>query len=514
MYGSNRNTQSGALNLQMDNVIEFPQRADSATEVGSPRAMSAGGTPHSLVQIWNKSSTQDGLDGVPNEVLNTLQRLNGEGRPGSLCVLRLNEYRLLEESFGRHVGQQLLQLVGSRLKASLRGNDLLEQVTEDEFVLILDGQAENEQLINIAQRLLRDCSGVYTLEGLRMHVNASLGIARFPVDASEPALLMRFARIALHETDPSSPTPYHFFSQKLLKQLQSRVWMAAEIEEALAHERFELHYQPLFDIESQRTLGAEALLRLRSEEGELIAPDRFIPLAEEMGLIIPIGRWVVQEACQQLKRWQEQGYCQLRMAVNVSPVQLSDEHFVEVVSEAVESAGIRYSDLELEITEGQVVEYLPLIEKTFKELNAKGVRIAIDDFGTGYSALAYLTRLHWSTVKIDRAFLTDIPHETNAGRIVAAIIAMASELGLQVTAEGVETEAQYRFLNEAGCHFGQGFGYARPQPAEDFLRLLQMPEASGWLKTSKRIKRRCVLIHHPIRRVTIYRQAYQCTAMP
>ena len=353
-------------------------------------------------------------------------------------------------------------------------------------MLILDDQTESEQLANIAQRLLTDCTGVYTLEGLRMHVNASLGIARFPVDAGEPALLVRFARIALHETDPCSPSPYHFFSQKLLEQLQTRVWMAAELEEALEHERFELHYQPLFDIETQRTLGAEALLRLRSEEGELIAPDRFIPLAEEMGLIVPIGRWVMNEACQQLKRWQQQGYGHLRMAVNVSPVQLSDERFVEMVSEAVETAGIDYSDLELEITEGQVVEYLPLIEKAFKALNAKGVRIAIDDFGTGYSALAYLTRLHWSTVKIDRAFLADIPHESNAGRIVAAIVAMAGELGLRVTAEGVETEAQYRFLSEAGCHFGQGFGYARPQPAADFLRLLQRPGTTGWAKQTDR----------------------------
>ncbi len=259
--------------------------------------------------------------------------------------------------------------------------------------------------------------------------------------------------------------------------------MAAELEEALVNERFELQYQPLFDIETQRTVGAEALLRLRTEAGELIAPDRFIPLAEEMGLIVPIGRWVVREACQQLKHWHRQGYAHLRMAVNVSPAQLADEHFVEVVSEAVQSAGLAYSDLELEITEGQVVEYLPLIEKAFKELNARGVRIAIDDFGTGYSALAYLTRLHWSTVKIDRAFLTAIPQESNACRLVGAIVAMAGELGLEVTAEGVETEAQYRFLAEAGCHFGQGFGYARPQSAGDFLRLLQLPEATDWTNT-------------------------------
>jgi diguanylate cyclase (GGDEF)-like protein len=482
MLVNNQNTQAGTLSLAMDNVIEFPQRANSATEAGYPRATADAGAPTSLVHIWNKAGAQHGLDGVPVEVLDTLQRLKDADRPGALCVLRLNEYRLLEETFGRRIGQDLLQLVGNRLRAGLRGNDLLEQIAEDEFVLILDDQTESEQLANIAQRLLTDCTGVYTLEGLRMHVNASLGIARFPVDAGEPALLVRFARIALHETDPCSPSPYHFFSQKLLEQLQTRVWMAAELEEALEHERFELHYQPLFDIETQRTLGAEALLRLRSEEGELIAPDRFIPLAEEMGLIVPIGRWVMNEACQQLKRWQQHGYGHLRMAVNVSPVQLSDERFVEMVSEAVETAGIDYSDLELEITEGQVVEYLPLIEKAFKALNAKGVRIAIDDFGTGYSALAYLTRLHWSTVKIDRAFLADIPHESNAGRIVAAIVAMAGELGLQVTAEGVETEAQYRFLSEAGCHLGQGFGYARPQPAKDFLRLLQMPEAPGWAR--------------------------------
>ncbi len=484
MYGRNQTTQSAARNLQMDNVIELPLRTNSAIERGTPRSMAATVTPISLAQLWNQAGSQDGLDGVPFEVLNTLQRLKDAERPGALCVLRLNEYRLLEETFGRRIGQELLQLVKSRLQSSLRGNDLLEQVAEDEFVLILDNQAENDQLANIAQRLLQDCSGMYAIDGLRMHVNASIGIARFPVDASEPALLMRFARIALHETDPSSPRPYHFFSQKLYKQLQGRVWMAAELEEALANDRFELHYQPLFDIKTQRTLGAEALLRLRTEEGELIAPDRFISLAEEMGLIVPIGRWVVQEACQQLKSWRQQGYDHLRMAVNVSPVQLADESFVENVIEAVEDAGIDYSDLELEITEGQVVEYLPLIEKAFNELGAKGVRIAIDDFGTGYSALAYLTRLHWSTVKIDRSFLADIPHESNAGRVVSAIIAMAVELGLEVTAEGVETEAQYRFLSEVGCHFGQGYGYARPQPAKDFLRLLQRPETIGWLKTS------------------------------
>ena len=480
MYGINQKMQSGILHQKMENVIEFPQWDKSTAECEYSRSTATTGTHTSLAQIWYKAGSQDVLDGVPVEVFETLQLLKRAGRSGALCVLRLNEYRLLEETFGRRIGQQLLELIRNRLQTGLRGNDLLEQIAEDEFILILDGQADKEQIANIAQRLLRDCIGVYNLEGLRMHVNASLGITRFPMDASEPALLIRFARIALHEVDPGSPSPYHFFSQKVLKQLQTRMWMAAELEEALVNERFELHYQPLFDIKTQSTLGAEALLRLRTEEGELIAPNQFIPLAEEMGLIVPIGHWVVQEACQQLQRWRRLGYHQLRMAVNVSPAQLADESFVQKVSEAVENAGIAYSDLELEITEGQVVEYLPLIEEAFNELNAMGVRIAIDDFGTGYSALAYLTRLHWSTVKIDQAFLTDIPHQSNAGRVVAAIIAMAGELGLQVTTEGVETEAQYRFLRNTSCHFGQGYGYARPQHAGDFLRLLQSSAAPGW----------------------------------
>ena len=483
MYGSNQNTPSVDTCLKLDNVIEFPQQGKGKAEFQNYRSTAAKRTHSTLLQVWDGVGSEDGLDGVPADVLSTLQRLKFEGRSGALCVLRLNEYRILEETFGRRIVKELSNLIGSRLRTSLRSNNLLEQISDDEFVLILDGLVDREQMVNIAQRLLRNCTGVYTLEGLRMHVKAKLGIAWFPEDANEPALLMRFARIALHETDPCSPTPYHFFSQKLLKQLQVRIWMAAELEDALADKRFELHYQPLFDIKTQRTLGAEALLRLRTEDGELIAPDRFIPLAEEMGLIASIGCWVVREACEQLKHWHRQGYTHLRMAVNVSPAQLADERFVDVVSEAVEGAGLAYNDLELEITEGKVVEYLPLIEKAFKELSSRGVRIAIDDFGTGYSALAYLTRLHWSTVKIDRTFLTAIPQESNAGQVVDAIVAMADELGLEVTAEGVETEAQYRFLAEAGCHLGQGFGYARPQTTEEFLRLLQIPETTGWTNT-------------------------------
>ena len=479
MHGQPQNSLNDDRQPRSDNVIAFSRRTHHRT---MPTEATRGSTHQTatLIQLWEKAGEHDGLDGVPLQVLETLGRLEQENRPGALCVLRLNEYRLLEETFGRHIGLVLMQRVGDRLRHHLRGDDLLAQIADDEFMILLDGQQENSLLSHIAERLLRDCTGTYTLEGLRMHVNGSLGIARFPLDATEPGLLMRFARIALHETTAGSLMPYHFFTDTLLKKLQDRVWLATELEQALEEERFELHYQPLFDIATQRIQGAEALLRLRTEGDELIFPDRFIPLAEELGLIVPIGRWVVTEACQQLKRWHQQGHDQLRIAVNVSPVQLVDENFVDQVIEAVENAGIAYSDLELEITESRIVEYLPLVEQAFQTLSAMGVRIEIDDFGTGYSALAYLTRLHWRTVKIDRAFLAEVPHDANATQVVSAIIAMAGELGLEVTAEGVETEAQYRFLVEAGCHKGQGFGYAHPQPATDFSRLLQTPDGTGW----------------------------------
>ncbi|MBR9912574.1 MAG: EAL domain-containing protein [Gammaproteobacteria bacterium] len=259
-----------------------------------------------------------------------------------------------------------------------------------------------------------------------------------------------------------------------------RDWITAELEKALADDRFELYYQPLFDIQSQQTVGAEALVRLRAENGELISPDRFIPLTEELGFIVPLGRWILTEACQQLKLWQQQNGGPLRMAVNVSPVQLCDPEFVSTVRTAVESAGIAYSDLELEITEGHVVRYQQQVEQAFNELSALGVSIAIDDFGTGYSALAYLARMPWSRVKIDRSFLTDVPHQQKSRQVVLSILAMAEQLDLEVTAEGIETEAQYRFLVEAGCKTGQGFGYARPQPAAAFQRLLQANDNAGW----------------------------------
>jgi EAL domain-containing protein (putative c-di-GMP-specific phosphodiesterase class I) len=299
-----------------------------------------------------------------------------------------------------------------------------------------------------------------------------IGMALYPYDTTDPDTLLRYARVALREASPQRGEHCQFFDHEQLDRLRDRVWMAAEIEQAIEEDRVVLHYQPQYAIDTQRVIGVEALVRLQDTDGKLIAPDQFIELAEETGLIVPLGRRVLEEACQQLARWHCDGCRRLRMAVNISPRQLLEADFIEHIDQTVARTGIHHSDLELEITERQVVEYMAEVEQTLRALTRRGVRIAIDDFGTGYSSLAYLMQLSVHTVKIDRAFMAQIPDEARAGRIVNAIIAMARALDLTLTAEGIETPEQHQFLLEAGCELGQGFGFARPQNAEAIKQYL------------------------------------------
>jgi EAL domain-containing protein (putative c-di-GMP-specific phosphodiesterase class I) len=387
-------------------------------------------------------------------------------------VVRLSDYHILEETFGSAVGRQLRRTVAQRLRAVLREQDVVVGVG-DEVLLVIDGVREAAEAAVVIERVLDICRGVYLLEGRRLHVTPGAGIALFPADSAEPQELLRWARLALHANELRGTGPYQFFSVDLLRQLRARHWMAAELEDALSQHRFVLHYQPLFAVDTQRILATEALLRLRSSEGELIGPDRFIPLAESTGLMLRIGAWVIRESCLQLARWRRQGLSPARMAVNVSPKQLADAGFVGILDAAVKRAGIEHRDLMVEITEGQVVANLPLVEGAFAALSARGVQIAVDDFGTGYSALSYLTRLPLHAIKIDRSFLAGIPRDPRAERMVGAIVAMARQLSLEVTAEGVETEEQYRFLARLGCQLGQGFGFARPQALNRFADCVQ-----------------------------------------
>lgn len=403
------------------------------------------------------------------ELLNAVRVANGQ----AACLwLEAGDYNVLEGLYGHQAGLELMGLVEARLSGCLRAKDFLCRLNSNEFVIVLTDLKDRDDAVRIADRLLAHGSGIYRTAGFELHAQCSAGATLFPFDAAEPYQLLRYARMALPGLSPKQPRQCQFFSTALLARLRDRAWMTAELERAFERDRLVLHYQPQYAIDTQRVVAVEALVRLVSESGELIGPNHFIELAEQTGQILQLGRWVIEEACQQLGHWQQAGIGSMRMAVNVSPCQLMAKDFCALVDAAVSNAGIRHSDLELEITECQLVENLPDVEQTLRKLTARGVRVAVDDFGTGYSSLAYLLQLSISTLKVDRAFITPISEDVRAGRIVNTIIAMARELGLGLTAEGIETEDQHRFLLESGCPLGQGYGFSRPQSAEVIERFL------------------------------------------
>ncbi len=272
------------------------------------------------------------------------------------------------------------------------------------------------------------------------------------------------------ETKENIDSALNIVTEKQQAEDQQDNDMVEQLKEALEHDRFILHYQPQYSTDNQSIVGMEALVRMRTPQGEMVSPDLFIPMAEQQGLIISIGNWVIQEACQQIRRWQDAGLQTVRMAINVSPKQLTDNSIIEVISRAVTEAGIQFSDLELEITEQSIIENMKVTVKVLTELSIKGVRIALDDFGTGYSVLSYLNQLPIDVIKIDRSFIIDTSTDEKARLVMQGIVNIAKSLDMEVVAEGVETEQQQQFITAIGCDIGQGFGFARPADAKSIER--------------------------------------------
>jgi EAL domain-containing protein (putative c-di-GMP-specific phosphodiesterase class I) len=285
---------------------------------------------------------------------------------------------------------------------------------------------------------------------------------------------LKLAMIGKKKPNPQQTGLADFIDSSLKADINTRLtsaksdWdenMVNQIEAALEQDRFILHYQPQYNTDNRHIVGMEALLRMQSSQGEMIRPDLFIPVAEQHDLIIPIGNWVIHHTCQQLRQWQDAGYQSIRMAINVSPKQLTDDAIIDVISQAVNEAGIEYSDLELEITEQCLISNMEVAVKVLNELSQKGVRIALDDFGTGYSAFLYLCQLPIDVIKIDRAFIADSASDKKARLVIQGIVNIAKSLGMEVVAEGVETEQQQQFIAQVGCDIGQGFGFAQPTDA-------------------------------------------------
>lgn len=424
----------------------------------------------------------DPLTDLPNRVL--LYRHLQEalsGQPPARCALLyvdLDRFKTVNDTLGHATGDELLQQVAVRLSGQVRAQDTVARLGGDEFALILRSCAGHDPIAALADRLISCISRPYELNGHEVVIGASVGIATAPEHASEPGELIRFADLALYSAKSADRGHYCFFEPEMEESMRDRRTLELELRRAITHEEFELHYQPFINLKPHRINGFEALLRWRSPTRGLIAPDEFVPLAEELGLIVPIGEWVLRQACRHAMEWAEH----IRVAVNLSPVQFHRGDVAGMVRRALKETGLSPHRLELEVTESLLLQNTDTVLLTLHQLRAIGVSIAMDDFGTGYSSLSYLTMFPFDRIKIDRAFTSGIDQRPESLAVIRAVTGMCTSLGIVSTAEGVETVTQMRLLDAEQCDEVQGFLFSRPKPKCDIEVLLASwnpPESTG-----------------------------------
>ena len=421
----------------------------------------------------------DELTGLPNRSLfnqrlsHALARVRRSGEPLALLFIDLDRFKNVNDSLGHDAGDRVLKETALRLRGCLREVDTVSRLGGDEFVVLIEGPPQLSDVAEVAQKILAALSRPVLIEPQEVHVSASIGISTCPGDSDDLQGLMKNADIAMYRAKEQGKNNYQFYSAQMNIHTVERLAMESDLRRALEREEFLLHYQPKVDLGTGAISGTEALLRWRHPLRGLVPPAEFIPLAEETGLIVPIGQWVLQTACAQNKVWQGEGLPHLRVAVNLSALQFSQESLPQDVARVLASTGLDAASLELEITESMVMRDAAQAVKLLDELKRMGVHLSIDDFGTGYSSLSYLKRFPIDSVKIDRSFVRDLPADADDAAITQAIIAMAHSLRLKVVAEGVETEPQEQLLRKQGCDEMQGYYYCKPLPGEALADRLQ-----------------------------------------
>ena len=420
----------------------------------------------------------DGLTKLPNRSL--FSKLLGQSisearrydRTLAVAFLDLDRFKQINDTLGHEAGDHLLQEVASRLERCVRESDTVARLGGDEFVVLLPQLDDGKYAATVAQKILSAIAIPFTLIGYEFRVTASIGISVYPQDGLDEQTLTKNADIAMYQAKEEGKNNFQFYSAKLNANSLERLTLESALRHALERNEFQLHYQAKRDIGSGRITGMEALLRWEHPDLGTIAPMQFIPVAEETGLIVPIGKWVLRTACLQNLAWHKRGLPPFNIAVNLSARQFSDEHLLQDVASILKATGMPAHLLELEITESLLIHDVENTLRILTGLKALGVRIAIDDFGTGYSSLASLQRFPLDTIKIDRSFIRDITGSNDETGLADAIIAMGKSLSLTVVAQGVETREQAEFLRTHACDELQGFYFNRPLPAEQFTQLL------------------------------------------
>jgi diguanylate cyclase (GGDEF)-like protein/PAS domain S-box-containing protein len=413
--------------------------------------------------------TRDQMTGLPNRpaFAGTLGNWLEEGRHGVLLIFDLDNLGRINDGYGHETGDFLLRVTSVRLRRALRESDYLGRLGGDQFGILATGHYDPESIEAFTRRLLDAIAVPVSVDGVEVLSTACAGLCLFPLDGVDAAVLLRNADAAMHKAKSLGQNQFLFFSREMNQQMAERLRLESDLRLAIERNNLKLHYQPQLSLADNRVVGCEALLRWSHPELGNIPPDRFIPLAEENRLILPLGRWVIGEACRQNRAWQDAGMPPMMVAVNLSAIQLYDAGIIDHVREALAVSGLDPRWLELEITETAIMHKPDYVIGLLGQLVELGVRLAIDDFGTGYSSLAYLKRFPLDKLKIDRSFVTDIEHDANDAAIVRMVIGMSKELDIRVIAEGVETEGQRDFLRHYHCDEIQGYLLSRPLSADE-----------------------------------------------
>jgi diguanylate cyclase (GGDEF)-like protein/PAS domain S-box-containing protein len=432
-----------------------------------------------LMEQIAHSARYDSLTGLPNRLL--LNDRLGQAialahrHSGQVVVmfLDLDGFKHINDSLGHSAGDELLQSIAKRLEGSIRGPDTVSRQGGDEFIVLLQEIVHPKDAVTVARRVLAALAEAHSIGHHVLHVTASIGLSLYPDDGLDAETLIKNADTAMYQAKESGRGCYKFFSPEMNVRAVERQSIEEDLQGALDREEFTLHYQPKINLKTGAITGAEALIRWRSSTRGSIPPVQFIPVAEDSGLILPIGAWVLREACAQQRAWADAGLLVPAVAVNVSAVQFQDERFLEGLFATLDETGLDPSNLELEVTERVLMKHAECAASILHILRKRGIRVSVDDFGTGYSSLSYLQQFPLDALKIDRSFVCGINTNPGETAIVNAIINMGRSLNLRVIAEGVETAGDLAFLKAKHCDEAQGFYFSKPVPADQFASFFE-----------------------------------------
>ena len=458
--------------------------------------MSIGGTRQFLLMFRDVSEREraeeqirtlaqfDTLTGLPNRTLfqdrleTAVAQAKRQHELLGIMFIDLDRFKSINDTLGHGIGDKLLQSLAGRIKSCTRAMDTVARLGGDEFAIIQTGLKGVDGAVVLARKILQAIDKPLVIDGNALPVTGSIGISVYPVDDRDPIELLKDADLAMYQAKDESRNSYRFFCADMQSSTQHRMLLEKDLRHALEANEFLLHYQPQISISERRVVGMEALVRWQHPERGLVPPNEFIPAAEESGLIVPLGEWVLQEACRQRKAWNNAGVANFKVAVNLSTIQFKTGNLVNEVEQILAETDLPSSSLELEITESLLMQNADAAVEVLSALHQRGVTLAIDDFGTGYSSLGYLDRFPVDKIKIDRSFVNAIDGDGGRALIVDAVLGLAKNMLHVTVAEGVETEAQLAYLERGGCDVVQGYLFSRPLPAEQVPAFLE--QYAGW----------------------------------